>query len=148
MYRFFFFKQKTSYEMRISDWSPDVCSSDLLEAAGAEVTVIDYLKAPPSAADLKALYARAGMTPREGLRTAETGAKALTPADDDAILAAMTADPILIERPLVATAKGVVLGRPPAHVRETLLAAAGGSAELSAFPTIQDNGRVGKGWVT
>src|SRR3546814_9177214 len=50
----------------------------ILEAAGAEVTVIDYLKAPPSAADLKALYARAGMTPREGLRTAETGAKALT----------------------------------------------------------------------
>src|SRR3546814_3991617 len=81
----------------------------ILEAAGAEVTVIDYLKAPPSAADLKALYARAGMTPREGLRTAETGAKALTHADDDAILAAMTADPILIERPLVATDKGVVL---------------------------------------
>src|SRR3546814_14994803 len=48
----------------------------ILEAAGAEVTVIDYLKAPPSAADLKALYARAGMTPREGLRNAETGAKA------------------------------------------------------------------------
>src|SRR3546814_19381626 len=55
----------------------------ILEAAGAEVTVIDYLKAPPSAADLKALYARAGMTPREGLRTAETGAKALTHADED-----------------------------------------------------------------
>src|SRR3546814_14031919 len=47
----------------------------ILEAAGAEVTVIDYLKAPPSAADLKALYARAGMTPRDGLRTAETGAR-------------------------------------------------------------------------
>src|SRR3546814_68584 len=90
----------------------------ILEAAGAEVTVIDYLKAPPSAADLKALYARAGMTPREGLRTAETGAKALTHADDDAILAAMTADPILIERPLVATDKGVVLGRPPERSEE------------------------------
>src|SRR3546814_9293376 len=60
------------------------------------------------------------MTPREGLRTAETGAKALTHADDDAILAAMTADPILIERPLVATDKGVVLGRPPEKVREIL----------------------------
>src|SRR3546814_16547075 len=63
----------------------------ILEAAGAEVTVIDYLKAPPSAADLKALYARAGMPPREGMRTAETGAKALTHADDDANLAEMMA---------------------------------------------------------
>src|SRR3546814_11225145 len=100
----------------------------ILEAAGAEVTVIDYLKAPPSAADLKALYARAGMTPREGLRTAETGAKALTHADDDAILAAMTADPILIERPLVATDQGVVIGRPPAKVRARLCAAEPGPA--------------------
>src|SRR3546814_2305341 len=33
---FFFFKQKTAYEMRISDWSSDVCSSDLIEAAGGE----------------------------------------------------------------------------------------------------------------
>src|SRR3546814_14926469 len=38
-YFFFFFKQKTAYEMRISDWSSDVCSSDLIE--GLEVT-LDY----------------------------------------------------------------------------------------------------------
>src|SRR3546814_15525372 len=78
----------------------------ILEAAGAEVTVIDYLKAPPSAADLKALYARAGMTPREGLRTTETGAKALTPADDDPNLAAKTADPHPLQPPPGATATG------------------------------------------
>src|SRR3546814_8244045 len=36
---FFFFKQKTAYEMRISDWSSDVCSSDLLDAAGAELAL-------------------------------------------------------------------------------------------------------------
>src|SRR3546814_4651859 len=36
---FFFFKQKTAYEMRISDWSSDVCSSDLGDAVGAEVVL-------------------------------------------------------------------------------------------------------------
>jgi arsenate reductase (glutaredoxin) len=92
----------------------------LLEEKGAEVTVVRYLDAPPSAETLKALYARAGMTPAEGLRTAEPGAKALKGASDEAILAAMAADPILIERPLVETEKGVRLGRPPERVLEIL----------------------------
>jgi len=92
----------------------------LLEAAGAEVTVVEYLKSPPSAAELKRLYDRAGMTARDGLRKAEEGAKALASASDEAILAAMAADPILIERPLVETEKGVRLGRPPEKVREIL----------------------------
>ena len=92
----------------------------LLEDAGADVTVIEYLTTPPSREELKRLYAKAGMTPREGLRTAEEGAKALRTASDDAILDAMAADPILIERPLVETDKGVRLGRPPEKVREIL----------------------------
>jgi arsenate reductase (glutaredoxin) len=92
----------------------------LLEAAGADVTVIEYLKTPPSRAELARLYARAGMTARDGLRKAEDGAKALKDASDDAILDAMAADPILIERPLVETEKGVRLGRPPEAVREIL----------------------------
>jgi arsenate reductase len=92
----------------------------LLENAGADVTVIEYLKTPPSREELKRLYAKAGMTPREGLRTAEDGARALKTASDDAILDAMVADPILIERPLVETEKGVRLGRPPEKVREIL----------------------------
>ena len=92
----------------------------LLEDAGADVTVIEYLTTPPSREELKRLYAKAGMTPREGLRTAEEGAKALKTASDDAILDAMAADPILIERPLVETDKGVRLGRPPEKVREIL----------------------------
>ena len=65
-------------------------------------------------------YAKAGMTPRDGLRKAEDGAKALKDASDDAILDAMAADPILIERPLVETEKGVRLGRPPEKVKEIL----------------------------
>lgn len=92
----------------------------LLEDAGADVTVVEYLKTPPGRDELKRLYDKAGMTPREGLRTAEDGAKALRGASDDQILDAMAADPILIERPLVETGKGVRLGRPPENIREIL----------------------------
>ena len=92
----------------------------LLDAAGAEVTIVDYLRTPPSAAELARLYAKAAMSPRDGLRQAEAGAKPLAQADDAEILAAMAADPILIERPLVETEKGVRLGRPPEKVREIL----------------------------
>lgn len=92
----------------------------ILEEAGVEVTVIEYLKTPPSRDELARLYARAGMSPRDGLRKAEDGAKALKDASDDAILDAMAADPILIERALVETEKGVRLGRPPENIREIL----------------------------
>lgn len=92
----------------------------ILQDAGATVTVIEYLKAPPTRDELARLYAKGGMSPRDGLRKAEAGAKALKDASDDAILDAMAADPILIERPLVETDKGVRLGRPPERVREIL----------------------------
>ena len=92
----------------------------LLQDAGAELTIVEYLKTPPSRDELARLYAKAGMTPRQGLRTAEEGARTLKEASDDQILDAMVADPILIERPLVETEKGVRLGRPPEKVREIL----------------------------
>lgn len=92
----------------------------LNESPGLEVEIIEYLKTPPSRETIKALFQRAGMTPREGLRTAEDAAKPLKSADDDAILDAMAADPILIERPLVVTEKGVRLGRPPERIRDIL----------------------------
>lgn len=92
----------------------------LLHDAGADVTVVAYLEHPPSRNELARLYARAGMTPADGLRRGEAGAKALTGAADDAILDAMVADPILIERPLVETDKGVRLGRPPEVILEIL----------------------------
>ena len=92
----------------------------LLNDAGAEVRVIEYLKTPPSRADLARLYAKAGISPRDGLRKAEDGAKPLKGASDHAILDAMAADPILIERPLVETQKGVRLGRPPQAIRQIL----------------------------
>lgn len=92
----------------------------LAAAPGVEVEIVEYLKHPPSRAELARLYAKAGLAPRDGLRKAEDGAKALKDADDDAILDAMAADPILIERSLVETANGVRLGRPPEKVREIL----------------------------
>ncbi|WP_066662409.1 MULTISPECIES: arsenate reductase (glutaredoxin) [unclassified Sphingomonas] len=92
----------------------------ILRDAGATVRVVEYLKTPPSREQLARLYAKGGMSPRDGLRTAEAGAKALKHASDDAILDAMAADPILIERPLVETDTGVRLGRPPERVREIL----------------------------
>jgi arsenate reductase (glutaredoxin) len=94
----------------------------ILRDAGADVTVIDYLKTPPGKAELRRLYERAGLNPREGLRAKEPLAKelGLLDANGDAILDAMTAHPILIERPLVETEKGVRLGRPKERVREIL----------------------------
>jgi arsenate reductase (glutaredoxin) len=92
----------------------------LTATPGVEVEVVDYLRDPPSRDRLAKLYQRAGMTAREGLRIAEDAAKPLKGADDEAILDAMAANPILIERPLVVTDKGVRLARPPEKVREIL----------------------------
>jgi arsenate reductase len=97
---------------------------EILEESGADVTVIEYLKNPPSRAELERLYASAGITPRAGLRAKEPLAAELGLGDpakgDAAILDAMVANPILIERPLVETDKGVRLCRPQDKVREIL----------------------------
>ncbi|WP_309612228.1 arsenate reductase (glutaredoxin) [Sphingomonas sp.] len=94
----------------------------LLDEAGADVTVIEYLKTPPTRAELQRLYARAGITARDGLRAKEALATTLglTEASDAAILDAMIAHPILINRPLVETAKGVALCRPQDEVLKLL----------------------------
>jgi arsenate reductase (glutaredoxin) len=93
----------------------------LNETPGLEVEVIEYLKTRPTRAELADLYARAGISPRDGMRKGEDAAKALPKdAGDDAILDAMAANPILIERPLVRTERGVRLGRPPEKIREIL----------------------------
>ena len=93
-----------------------------LEEAGAQVTVIEYLKNPPSAEKLAQLYRDAGISPQQGLRTRGTDAveRGLPEADDATVLAAMAAEPVLIERPLVETDKGVRLCRPQEKVQEIL----------------------------
>ncbi len=97
---------------------------DILREAGADPEVIEYLKAPPSRDELVRLYGRAGISPREGLRAKEPLAAELDllgdDVSDDAILDAMVAHPILINRPLVETDKGVVLARPQDKVRDIL----------------------------
>ena len=96
----------------------------ILEEEGAEVTVREYLKTPPGRDELERLYQRAGISPRKGLRAKEPLAEELgllaDGVTDDQILDAMIAHPILINRPLVETDKGVVLARPQDKVREIL----------------------------
>lgn len=97
---------------------------EILENMGADVTVIPYLETPPSRAELARLYARAGISPRDGLRAKESLADELGLNDpgvsDEAILDAMMAHPILINRPLVETEKGARLCRPQDEVRALL----------------------------
>ena len=97
---------------------------DILTQSGADVWIREYMKAPPSREELERLYERAGLTPRQGLRAKEPLAEelGLTRPDvtDDKVLDAMVAHPILIERPIVETDKGVRLCRPQDVVREIL----------------------------
>ena len=97
---------------------------EILEQEGAEVTIVEYLQHPPSKQELKRLFERAGLQPSQGLRAKETLASDLDllggHVSENAILNAMIANPILIERPLVETEKGVRLCRPQEVVREIL----------------------------
>ena len=97
---------------------------DILRDSGCDVWIHEYLKEPPSRDELARLYDRAGITPRQGLRAKEPLAAelGLTRADvsDDEVLDAMVAHPVLIERPIVETPKGVRLCRPQDRVHEIL----------------------------
>lgn len=112
--------------MKATIWHNPKCGTSrktlaiLEETPGVELEVIEYLKAPPSREKLAALYKAAGITPRDGLRAKQEEAAPLLDADGDSILDAMVANPILIERPLVETEKGVRLCRPQEKVREIL----------------------------
>jgi arsenate reductase len=92
----------------------------LLEARGIKPKIVDYLKTPPSAAELKAILRKLGLTPRDILRTGETiyaelGLKTRD-LDDDALIALMVKNPILIERPIVVAGNKAAVGRPPENV--------------------------------
>ena len=114
--------------MKATIWHNPACGTStktlaiLRKTPGVEVEVIEYLKTPPSAEKLAQLYRDAGITPQQGLRKRGTDAeeRGLPDADDDTVLAAMAVDPMLIERPLVETGKGVRLCRPQDIVREIL----------------------------
>lgn len=114
--------------MKATIWHNPACGTSrktlaiLMETPGVDVAVVEYLKTPPGAAKLAQLYRDAGMTPQQGLRLRGTDAveRGLPDAEDAAVLAAMEAEPKLIERPLVETDKGVRLCRPQDLVHQIL----------------------------
>ena len=97
---------------------------EILRDSGCDVWVQEYMESPPSRDELMRLYQRAGITPREGLRAKEPLADELglnrPDVTDEEVLDAMIQHPILINRPLVETSKGVRLCRPQEVVREIL----------------------------
>jgi arsenate reductase (glutaredoxin) len=96
----------------------------ILDAAGYTPTVIDYLREGWTRPQLLALFAASGLTAREALRETKSPAAELGLLDpaitDDQLIAAMIEHPILVNRPIVATPKGVALCRPSERVLDLL----------------------------
>lgn len=96
----------------------------LLQEKGIEPEVIEYLKTPPSAAELDAILEKLGREPREAMRRQEPPYKALSldnPALSRAqLIQAMVENPVLIERPIVLAGGKARIGRPPESVLEIL----------------------------
>ena len=94
----------------------------MIRDAGHAPQVIDYARDGWTRGQLLGLFSAADVTPRQALRVkgADAAARGLPEADDDAILAAMVENPLLVERPFVCGPGGVRLCRPAALVLETL----------------------------
>lgn len=95
----------------------------VIEAAGYRPVVIEYMQTGWTRPQLLGLFAAAGLTPREALREKELLAAQLgllDGASEDALLDAMVAHPVLVNRPIVCTAKGVRLCRPSETVLDLL----------------------------
>ena len=115
--------------MAITIWHNPKCATSrkvlaLIRAKGIEPRIVEYLKDPPGAGEIRAVLKAMGLGPRELLR------RRGTPYDDlgldqpkwtDAeLIAAMAKHPILIERPVVRTGKGTRLCRPPDRLKDIL----------------------------
>jgi arsenate reductase len=108
--------------------NPDCATSRnvlrVIRAAGYAPVVIDYLTEGWTRPQLQGLFAAAGITPRDALRVARSPAEELglttEGVTDDQLLAAMVAHPILVNRPIVCTPKGVRLCRPSEVVLDLL----------------------------
>ena len=96
----------------------------IIEAAGYRPTVILYLETGWTRPQLLGLFAAADLTPRQALRTSKSPAEALglldPSVDDDVLLAAMLEHPVLVNRPIVCSPKGVRLCRPSETVLDLL----------------------------
>lgn len=112
---------------------------EIIRASGAEPTVIEYLKTGWTRPQLQALFAAADLTPRTALRTTKSPAEELGLLDpsvsDDAVLDAMLEHPILVNRPIVCSPKGVRLCRPSEAVLDLL-------DSLPPGPIVKEDGEV------
>ena len=95
---------------------------ELLRDNGVEPVIIEYLKTPPSRAQLVEMIRAAGIPVRDAVRSREPlyAELGLANASDDELLDAMAEHPILIQRPFVVTSKGTRLARPLDAVHEIL----------------------------
>ena len=96
----------------------------LLEERGIEPEAVEYLKDTPSAEELRDVLKKLGLSARDLMRTGEAVYKELGLKDADlseeALIAAMIENPILIERPIVVSGKHAAIGRPPEKILEIL----------------------------
>jgi arsenate reductase len=92
----------------------------LLQEKGVSPEIVEYLNAPPSVDELKRILTMLGMKPRELLRFKEAKEAGLDDSNlsDDALIAGMVANPIVIERPIVVSGGKARIGRPPESVLE------------------------------
>ncbi|MBB6307175.1 arsenate reductase (glutaredoxin) [Xanthobacter tagetidis] len=117
----------------------------MIRNAGIEPRVVEYLKTPPARAVLADLITRAGLTVRAALREKGTPYAELGLDDpalsDDALLDAMMAHPILINRPIVVSPLGVRLCRPSERVLDLLPPQQGPFAKEDGEQVVDDAGR-------
>ncbi len=115
--------------MTVTIWHNPKCGTSrkvlaMIRAKGIEPTVVDYVNHPPSVAAIKSALKEMGAKPRDLLRRRGTPYDELGLDDDTlgdaAVIAAMHAHPILIERPVVRTPKGTRLCRPPERLEDIL----------------------------
>lgn len=96
---------------------------EIVASRGIEATIVEYLKTPPTRAELRALLQKLGMKPEEIVRRGEDVFKEHyvgKTLDDEQWLDALLAHPILIERPIVVRGDKAVIGRPPEKVLDLL----------------------------
>ena len=119
---------RRSVTRRVTLWHNPRCSKsrrahELLEQSDVVLNVVHYLDDPPSRDELTSLLDKLGMRPGELVRSSEATFRelGLSAADDEGVLDAMLAHPILIERPIAIVGDAAVVGRPPERVLELLV---------------------------
>lgn len=90
----------------------------LLRDKGIEPEIVEYLKTPYTAAQLKTLLGQMGLPAKAIVRKKEAAAAGIDPAklSEEALIAAMAKNPIIVERPIVVSGGKAALGRPPEKV--------------------------------